>query len=170
MGCYTAQRYSDYSRFNKDMIKTIDGKQFLELYQKKTEAKCLIPLRPEAISILKRYDYTLPKTFEQKVNKDIKHVGELAGISEVVTKFETKGGFRVQTKVKKFSHISTHTARRTGCTLMYLAGIPTLKIMKISGHASEKVFLKYIRVSQEETAFDLANHNYFTGSPLKVAK
>jgi hypothetical protein len=53
---------------------------------------------------------------------------------------------------------------------MYLAGIPSLKIMKMSGHKSEREFLKYIRVSQEETAVDLSAHSYFTGSPLRIAK
>ena len=170
VGCYIAQRYSDYSRVGKDMIKTIDGKQYLEIYQQKTKTKCLIPLRPEAIRILQQYDYTLPKTFEQKINKDIKDIGELAGITEVITVQRDKGGFTVEKKVKKCSEICTHTARRSGCTNMYLAGIPTLKIMKISGHKSEREFLKYIRVSQEETAIDLSSHNYFAGPQLKVAR
>lgn len=170
IGCYIAQRYSDYSRVSKDMVKVLDGKHYLEIYQQKTKTKCLIPLRPEAVSILKQYDFTLPKTFEQKVNKDIKDIGELAGITETITVQHDKGGLTVEKKVKKCSEICTHTARRSGCTNMYLAGIPTLKIMKISGHKSEREFLKYIRVSQEETAIDLSSHSYFAGSHLKVAK
>lgn len=170
VGSYLAQRYSDYKRVTKDMIKELDGKIYVEIIQQKTGTKCLIPIRPEADRILQRYDYTLPKTFEQKVNKNIKDIGELAGITEVIAIERNKGGLTVKTKVKKCSLICTHTARRSGCTNMYLAGIPTLKIMKISGHKSEREFLKYIRVSQEETAIDLANHSYFTGSPLRIAK
>jgi hypothetical protein len=64
--------------------------------------------------------------------------------------------------------IKTHTARRTGCSLMYLAGIPVIDIMKVSGHKTEKEFLKYIKVGKEETAINLASHPYFNQSNLKV--
>ena len=169
-GCYLAQRYSDYKRITKDMIKVIDGRKYVEIIQQKTGTKCIIPLRPEADNILQRYDYTLPKTFEQKVNKDIKDIGELADITEIILREKNRGGKIVKTKVKKCELIVSHTARRSGCTNMFLAGIPSLKIMKISGHKSEREFLRYLRVSQEETAIDLGTHSYFTGSPLKIAK
>jgi hypothetical protein len=51
---------------------------------------------------------------------------------------------------------------------MYLAGIPTIDIMKISGHKTEKEFLKYINVSKEETAINLSDHPYFNRAGLKV--
>ena len=60
-GCYTAQRYSDYSKINKSNIREIDGKRFIELIQKKTGERCLVPVRPEMETILKRYDYDLAK-------------------------------------------------------------------------------------------------------------
>jgi hypothetical protein len=169
-GCYTAQRYSDYSRINKDMVKTYSGNKVIELIQQKTGEKCIIPIRPELESILKKYDYTLPKTYEQKLNKYIKEAGEKAGIKEVIHYEHNKGGLTVKTKAKKFELIKTHTARRTGCTLMYLAGIPAIDIMKVSGHKTENEFLKYIKVGKEETAVNLSSHPYFIGSPLKIAK
>ena len=46
---------------------------------------------------------------------------------------------------------------------MYLAGIPVIDIMKISGHKTEKEFMKYIKVSKLETAQNLSRHPYFTG-------
>ena len=36
--------------------------------------------------------------------------------------------------------IKTHTARRSGCTNMYLAKIQPIDIMKISGHKTERNF------------------------------
>ena len=41
---------------------------------------------------------------------------------------------------------------------MYIAGIPTLSIMKITGHKTEKAFLKYIKISEEENAEILTKH------------
>ena len=63
--------------------------------------------------------------------------------------------------ILKYELIKAQTARRSGATNMYLAGISTLDIMKITGHKKEREFLKYIRVSKEETAELLANHEYF---------
>ncbi|MFA5300875.1 MAG: site-specific integrase [Lutibacter sp.] len=169
-GCYTAQRYSDYSKINKSNIKTINGKKFIELIQQKTGEKCIIPIRPELDTILKRYDYTLPKTFEQKVNEGIKKIGEQAKITELIHVEKNKGGLKIKKNIKKCNLIKTHTARRTGCSLMYLAGIPTIDIMKISGHKTPNEFLKYIRISKEETALTLASHPYFLQNTLSIAK
>jgi len=39
--------------------------------------------------------------------------------------------------------------------------------MKITGHKTEREFLKYIRVTKEQTAQTLMNHSYFA-TPLKL--
>jgi len=166
-GCYTAQRYGDYSRINKSNIKEIEGNRVVELIQQKTGEKCFIPIRPELETILKRYDYTLPKTFEQKVNSGIKKIGLKAGITEYIKTEKNRGGSTVKKEVEKCNLICTHTARRTGITLMYLAGINVIDIMKLSGHKTPQEFLKYVRVSKEQTAVLLSNHPYFNN--LKVA-
>ena len=85
----------------------------------------------------------------------------LAGIKDKVIIEQTRGGVRESKTNLKYELIQTHTARRSGCTNMYLAGIPIIDIMKISGHKTEKEFLKYIRVTKEETAQNLANHPWF---------
>lgn len=55
------------------------------------------------------------------------------------------------------------TAHRSGATNMYLAGIPTIAIMKITGHKTETEFMKYIKITEEQTAMELMNHPYFSG-------
>jgi len=170
VGCYTAQRYSDYSRINKTMIKEEDGVRYIDLIQQKTGERCLIPMRPELETILQRYDYTLPKSYEQKVNDNIKKVGEKCGIKEPITVEQWKSGMKVKTTTAKFKLIKTHTARRTGCTLMYIAGVRPIDIMKISGHKTEMEFLKYIKVGKKETAMNLALHPYFIGNNLSIAQ
>jgi integrase len=171
IGVYTAQRFSDFSKIRPAHIKIMDnGLKVIDLIQQKTGERVIIPIKPELDEILKKYDYQVPKTFEQKVNERIKDVGELAKITETVIVEENKGGFKVKKDVKKNELIKTHTARRTGCTLMYLAGVPTIDIMKISGHKTEREFLNYIKVGKEETATNLAKHPYFMGSTLRIAK
>jgi integrase len=164
IGCYTAQRYSDYSKIQKDNIKNLDTDvRVIELTQQKTNETVIIPIRPELEKLLAKYDYTVPKTYDQKVNKGIKEVGSMLGINEPIVKEKYQGGKKVTETVPKYMMIQTHTARRSGCTNMYLAGIPTLDIMKISGHKTEKEFLKYIRVTKRQTAVSLAGHEYFSG-------
>ena len=167
-GCYTAQRFSDYSRINKSMVKPIAGGKVIELIQQKTKEKCIIPIRQELDLILKKYDYSLPKTYEQKVNEGIKKIALKAEITEIISYEENRGGLRIKKSVKKCDLIKTHSARRTGCTNMYLAGIDTLSIMKISGHKTEREFLKYIKIGKEENALSLISHPYFIGNILKA--
>jgi integrase len=171
IGCYTAQRFSDYSRINPENIRTMEnGKRVIDLIQQKTGERVTIPIRHELETILKKYDYRLPKTYGQKVNVRIKDIAADAGITDMVAIELNKGGMRVKSKARKCDLVVTHTARRSGCTNMYLAGISPIDIMKVSGHKSEREFLKYIRVSKEETAVNLSNHPYFVGNPLKIAR
>jgi hypothetical protein len=41
--------------------------------------------------------------------------------------------------------------------------------MKLIGHKTEREFLKYIRVSKEETAEMLSNHAYFRAELKKIS-
>ncbi|NJK84776.1 MAG: hypothetical protein HC906_01135 [Bacteroidales bacterium] len=77
---------------------------------------------------------------------------------------------KVKRIVPKNLLVKTHSARRTGCTLMYLAGVRPIDIMKISGHRTEREFMNYIKVGKEETAANLSKHPYFMGASLKIVK
>jgi integrase len=163
--------FSDFSQIKPENIKTWkSGSKVISLIQKKTGERVIIPIKPELDAILNKYDNKLPKVFEQKINKAIKVIGAILEIDEPIVIEEMKGGFKVKKTVLKNELIKTHTARRTGCTLMYLAGIPTLDIMKISGHKTEREFLNYIKIGKEETAANLAKHPYFMGNHLRIAK
>lgn len=170
IGCYTAQRFSDYSRINAKHIKEVKGGKFIELIQKKTGERVTIPVSPELEAILKKYDYNPPHTHEQKANERIKLVCAKAKINELIEIEEIKGGLKVTQSKAKHELIKTHTARRTGATLMFLAGIPSINIMKITGHKTEREFLKYIRITKEENAQLLMNHPYFNTPLLKLVK
>ena len=146
---WTGCRFSDLEKISKTDIK--DG--FITFRQQKTNTKVTIPLHPVVSEILEKYEYQMPNIISnQKFNDYIKEVGKLAGINdnEVVTK--TIGGKLTSESLPKYELISSHTGRRSFCTNMYKRGLPTLMIMSISGHKTEKSFLKYIKVRQEEHA------------------
>jgi hypothetical protein len=50
---------------------------------------------------------------------------------------------------------------------MYLAKIPILQIMSVSGHKTQKQLIDYIKVGPDETADLLSTHDYFRNN-LKV--
>lgn len=162
IGCYTAQRFSDYNRITEKNIKTLANEtKIIELIQAKTGERVNIPIHWQLEAILKKYDNNPPRIYEQKLNERIKKVGEQAEINEIITIESIKGGLKITQEYPKYALIKTHTARRSGATNMYLAGIPTLDIMKITGHKTEREFLKYIRISKEETAEMLSTHPFF---------
>jgi integrase len=102
-----------------------------------------------------------PTVCEQYFNREIKKICKKNGLIDPIFKTVSNGGQKYTITKEKWEMVSSHTARRTGATNMYKAGIPTLAIMKVTGHTSESSFLKYIKISKEENARMLANHPHF---------
>ena len=170
VGCYTALRFSDFSRIKTENIIETENGNILKFRTQKTDEVVYIPIHYRVQEIIKKYENKLPPAISnQKMNKYIKEVGELAGINDEVTQQEKRGNLQFTTTVKKYELITTHTARRSGATNMFKSGIPTINIMKITGHKTEKAFMQYIRISQEENAEMLLNHNFFKKT-IQIAK
>ncbi len=63
-----------------------------------------------------------------------------------------KGRLSTSPKTELYNCVTSHTARRSFATNLYLDGYPIIEIMKITGHKTEKAFLKYIKVSKLDAA------------------
>lgn len=168
VGCYTGQRYSDYSRIGPDNIRTTGGRRFIELTQRKTGARVVIPVNDELDEILRRHKNQLPRIHENDLNTHIKAIAQRAKIVTNVEQTRTRGGLKVIENKKKYKLISTHTARRTALTLWYLNGVNEIDLMKLSGHASTKQLMDYIKATPDEVAQRLSLHKAFTS--LRVAQ
>ncbi|SHF53896.1 Site-specific recombinase XerD [Flavisolibacter ginsengisoli DSM 18119] len=150
IGCYTGLRFSDFSNFNAEKI----NGGFIELTQTKTGDPVVIPIHTTVDTIVKKYCGKLPNPISnQKMNKYLKEITRLIPMlrKQVEIKF-TKAGEKQVLSPEKCDLISTHTARRSFATNEFLAGTPTLTIMAITGHRTEKAFLRYIRVTPSEHA------------------
>ncbi len=158
IGCCLAMRYSDYSRITKERVKTIEGFKFIQLSTQKTGTRVTVPVNEMCDSLLKKYDYTLPRTHEPKVNKYVKILCKKAGIDSPEELTSTKGGAVLKKDVPKHEMVSTHTARRTGATLMFFEGIPVTTIRKITGHKTESAFMRYLRLNDEQAAIEIMKH------------
>lgn len=167
-GCFVGLRFSDYSDIKPENIVKIDGDHFIKVRTKKTGELVIIPCNAIVLEIFKKYDKMLnklPKTLSnQKFNDYIKDALKEAEFDEVG---------RLATKPELALHqcVSSHTARRSFATNYYLQGFPTIDLMKITGHKTEKAFLKYIRVSKLDSAKRLSAHmkKKWSAMVMKVA-
>ncbi|MCH5240308.1 MAG: tyrosine-type recombinase/integrase [Muribaculaceae bacterium] len=179
IGCFTAMRYDEFSKIEKGCIGyTQKGTHVIRIRQGKVNENVVIPILNEELEVLlKKYDYTVPFICDQILNRYIKEIceelsqtvpslqkktrtlltkTEREGVAEGRLKFEYDDSNHV---IKpKWELITCHTARRTAVTNMYLSKKFTLRqIMSVSGHKKEETFNKYIRLSLDEKADDVAS-------------
>jgi len=162
----TGLRYSDVIRLTAENI-TEEG--LIKIMTQKTSKTIFAPMTPRVKRIFEKYEFQLPKPISnQKYNEFIKDIARMAGITTPVTRTKTIAGKLTTTTAPKYELVTSHTARRSFATNAYLADVPNLEIMKITGHKTETAFLKYIRIGAEESAKKMAKHSHF--SHLTVVK
>lgn len=144
---WTGQRVGDLPQIVRQLK---DSNGTLTVLQGKTNTRVSIPVFPALKKhiqrIRKKYPDGLPLISEQKFNDQIKEVAAAAGINQVHTYREIRGGKPITVRKPRNELVSTHTNRRTFCTLCVARGISDKSIMAITGHKSHKVFLGYVRV------------------------
>ncbi|TXK78915.1 site-specific integrase [Mesonia sp. K4-1] len=149
VACYTGLRFSDLGKITKENINA----DLISIRTQKTGTDIIIPILNEVKLVLEKYNYNLPKPLQnQTMNRHLKKLGQLAEMDSDVKTYNRRGGKTITTKFKRWELISTHTARRSFATNMYKRGFDKTMIMKITGHSSEKVFMDYIKISNEENA------------------
>ena len=159
VGCLTGMRYSDYVALTSS---NIVGNTIVRR-TKKTGATVVIPIHPLVREILARYGGEFPRyrRSQANFNKVIKNICKRAGVKGYVL-VERTVGMRVQRKrIKRYTLVGSHTARRSFATNLYLAGVSAGRIMLLTGHKTEDAFFRYIRINKEENAKVLSEHAFF---------
>jgi len=160
IGAYTGLRYQDLAQLTKE--KFIRNRTMLKVITEKTGEAVVIPLHPYVIEIIEKYNGHTPIAFsDQEMNRSLKVIAREAKLTEKVSKSITRRGTRVSSTVEKYKLVTVHTARRSFATNAYLAGVATLSIMKLTGHRTERSFLKYIKITAEQNAELLSQHSFF---------
>ncbi len=162
LDCYIGLRIADFNNLTKEHIIDVQGIKMISIIMQKTENPVKIPLHKNALQILEKCNYNIKTLSDQAMNRLIKQIGKLAEINDEIFTTITRGGKRVVIAHKKYEKITNHTARRSFATNLYYADVPNLAIMKMTGHKTEKSFLKYIRINEEENAIKLSQHPYFS--------
>lgn len=151
IGFATGQRYSDFKSINKENIRQINGKYFLEVIQKKTGKIVNIPLYEDVKSIFEKYNGYPPEFNDQSFNKLIKEVAKEIGFDSEVTRIlQISPKEKKVTKHMKWELVTSHICRRSFATNSSLKGISMGYLMEITGHAKAQTFIDYINLKQSD--------------------
>ena len=154
LGCNLGQRYSDLIRINPGNFRN----GYFSIVQQKTGNRCTLEIGTMAIEskvtweILEKYGYYAPyagdiNNFNSYLHELLYHIGE-EFLDDVHIDNKINGVIVRETK-KKYQLISSHTARRSFATINTIRNIPRSKILRATGHSSEKAFNRYICYDEE---------------------
>ena len=128
---YTGLAYHEaFALQKKHIIMAFDKRFWIEMKREKTGKGISVPLLPQAMKIMEKYDnggdkeaHVLPAISNQKMNSYLKEITEIVGIN------------------KKLTH---HTARKTFATTILLYNdVPIEIVSKLLGHSSIAVTQKH---------------------------
>ena len=183
IGCFTALRYSDYSRIKRENIGfTHNGTKVIRIKQEKTAGIVVIPILDERLeALLKKYDYNVPEVLDQSLNRTIKEICKRLSVTvtslgkkerTVLNLKERRAEVEARKKgVELYEYdeqgypirprwelVASHTARRSCITNMYLSKkFSVQQMMSLSGHKTETMFYKYVKLSLDEYADSVAS-------------
>jgi integrase len=143
--CYTGLAYIDaYKLRNTDIVIGIDGGMWITTTRQKTNSSTRLPLLPNAIAILAKYQdhpkcvskgTVLPVLTNQKTNSYLKEIADLCGIRKKLT---------------------FHIARHTFATTVTLTnGVPIETVSKMLGHKSLKQTQHYAKIVDLKISEDM---------------
>ena len=104
----------------------------------KTNSTVSIPIHPNAMQIIEKWNYSLPYQNSNTVNRNIKRICKLAEIDN-----------KLDDDSYKYEHISCHTARRSFATNGHINDVPIRYLMQVTGHKKESTFMNYVVVNRE---------------------
>jgi site-specific recombinase XerD len=143
--CYTGLAYIDVQKLTPEEIaKGDDGKLWIFTKRHKTDTPSHIPLLKEALQIIEQYkdhpicqrrSLLLPVLTNQRMNSYLKEIGDVCGISKILT---------------------FHMARHTFATTVTLSnGVPMETVSKMLGHNSIKTTQHYAKVLDGKISEDM---------------
>jgi len=153
VGCWTGLRFSDFSNIKPE---NING-DFIQIRPQKTKSPIAIPIHASVKAVMARYagktSNSLPPAISNvNMNLYIKDACKEAGLTEKVSLTKTKGGKEIIETESLYKWVSSHTCRRSFASNMYRMGVPTVAIMAVTGHKTERAFFSYIKLSPTEKA------------------
>ncbi|GGH42719.1 integrase [Mangrovimonas yunxiaonensis] len=143
--CYTGISYIDLNNLTRDnIVKGIDGNDWLITKRQKTKTNVKIPLLDKALELVFKYENhprvvanngILPRLSNQRINAYLKEIADLC-------------------KIKK--NLTFHMARHTFATTITLSnGVPIETVSKLLGHTKIATTQIYARVIERKVSEDI---------------
>jgi len=148
VGCFTGQRFCDYSIFDKTDY--INGR--IEKRAIKTKIKTIIPVdnNIHLKNLLEKYDWQLPIISNQKFNDILKKALCKIESLDIDIKKNSYQGSKTNTKIlKKWQMCGSHTARRTFITICLEDGWTYKEVMTVAGIKKVETLMKYDKISYD---------------------
>lgn len=156
IGVLSLARHSDFVNFDES---NIVGENLVYVSQK-TKIPASIPVSGTLLRFLKAQKEIIAKGIEvsdDSFNDIIRRICQKCGIDEPIKLYR-----RGETTTKpKWEYVSSHTARRSGVTNLYLRGLDILTIAKIAGHTNTTTTMGYVCCGIRELPQEAKE--YFTG-------
>ena len=145
--CYTGLAYIDTMNLTtENIVKGIDGNDWLITSRQKTDTDVRIPLLPQAEILIKKYQNhpkaanhgtLFPVISNQKTNAYLKEIADVCNINKAIT---------------------FHIARHTFATTITLSnGVPIESVSKMLGHTSIRSTQVYAKVIEQKLSEDMQN-------------
>ena len=151
--CYTGLRYSDLHDLHAGNVQEWNDAKVLRLTQTKTRTSVSIYLTAPALALLTKYDSSherlLPVSANQVMNRYLKRIARLAGITTPVEVVETVAGRLLKRAVEKWELVTMHTARHTFAVQSLMRGMPITVLQKVMGHAKITTTMIYAKVVED---------------------
>lgn len=124
--CLTGLAYIDCKNLTREEIfEDNQGNVYIKRQRQKTKVTATIPLNEIAISILKKYNYSLPILSNQRMNAYLKEVGGICGITK---------------------NLTTHSARHSAATLLLNHGVSLSTVSAVLGHSNVTITQHYAKL------------------------
>ena len=189
-GCGVGTRYSDLVNLKIDNYRGSEGKysnnelgffQF-RMFKSRESKEVVVPMNELTLQIYRKYsknkkssDYLFPRTrygtpiYSEKLNVNIKIIGEIIGLNRLVSRpvGDVKGRVVGDSDVRKplYKFLTTHIMRRTFIRESLNSQIPDYVVRQFSGHSSSKVFETYFNPTEKEMGL---GHKIFSNSPNEL--
>lgn len=143
IGAYTGCRHSDFMKLDKTNV--VNGN--LVYVSQKTNIQACIPLKPIVLNYLPNFaGEKFKNCSDVTFNRTIRDICRKCGITEHIKLFQA-GKEEVG---EKWEFVSSHTARRSFATNLYLLGLDIFTISKMMGHSSVDITSRYIVCQMKE--------------------
>ena len=163
--CATSLRHSDLELLKKSDFNNPDNPKAFSFVSKKTSDALTIYLNEYSKKIYMKYKdmeteegLLFPKKSNQKMNKCLKKIARMLGITREVSKTEFCGNERSDITTKICDIIATHTGRRTFVVHCAEKGWTEEMIRAFTGHEDFDAMRPYFAIGNKKKQMLMENH------------